>query len=166
MDAINANNALPVSAALNITAADLTAKSKGPWGDDISIKFNLGFGQALPTGVSAVVTDMASGAGIPDIDDALNGMGENDDANEAFFTDLVHGYGQDSTTLDKISTYGGIGNDFVGLYSKTVGRPFRVMTGDVTADTAGLTALQALADARKNDRTNMIIAVPDSANHP
>lgn len=166
VDAVNANKDLSGDGALNVTAMDLTAKSKGPWGDDISIKFNLGFGQALPTGVSAVVTDMASGTGLPDIDDALNGMGVDDDANEAFFTDLVHGYGQDSTTLDKISTYGGIGNDFVGLYSKTVGRPFRVMTGDVTAGSAGLTALQALADARKDDRTNMIIAVPDSANHP
>jgi len=166
VDAINAIKELPVSAALTVAAADLTAKSKGPWGDDISITFNLGVGQALPTGVSAVVTAMASGAGLPDIQDALDGLGTDDNANEAFFTDVVHGYGQDSTTLDAIATYGGLGNDFVGLYSKTVGRPFRVMTGDVAAGSAGLIALQVVADARKLDRTNMVIAVPDSANHP
>ena len=166
VDAITANTSLPVSAALNVAAVDLTAKSKGPWGDEISITFNLGVGQELPTGVSAVVTDMASGSGIPTIADALNGLGTGDDANEAFFTDVVHGYGLDSTTLDAISTYVGEGNAFVGLYAKTVARPFRAMTGDVTAGSAGLTALQAIADARKQDRGNMVIAVPDSENHP
>ena len=166
VDAINANEDLPVIAVLNVAAVTITSKSEGPWGDDISIAFNLGVGQALPTGVSAVVTDMTGGSGIPDIQDALDGLGEDDDANEAFFTDVVHGYGLDTDTLDKISVYGGEGNEFNGLYAKTVARPFRVMTGDVTAGSAGLTALQAIADARREDRTNMVVVAPDSESHP
>jgi hypothetical protein len=72
----------------------------------------------------------------------------------------------DSTTLDAISTYVGAGNDFIGLYSKTVARPFRALTGDVTAGSGGLAALVALADARKLDRANGVLPVPDSRNHP
>lgn len=167
--AITADQTLPVSAAIDgVTSAqvNLTAKSKGPWGNDISINLNLVDGQALPAGVSAVVTDMASGAGIPTMSDTLDALGTGDDANEAYFTDVVHGYGVDSTTLDAISTYVGAGNDFLGLYSKTVSRPFRVLTGDVAAGSGGLAALVAIADARKTDRANGVLSVPGSANHP
>ena len=166
--AIAADKDLPFTAAKTAVTFEVvtTAKSKGPWGNDISLKFNLGVGEALPVGVVAAITDMVSGTGLPIIADALDGLGIGDDANEDFFTDVVHGYGQDSTTLNSISTYVGEGNDFVGLYLKTVSRPFRVLTGDVVADSAGLTALQALADARKLDRANGVISVPGSPNHP
>lgn len=167
--AVNADKTLPVSAAVDgVTTAqvNLTAKSKGPWGNDISIDFNLGAGQALPSGVVAAVTDMATGAGIPSMADALGALGTGDDANEAFFTDVVHGYGQDVTTLDAISAYVGAGNDFLGLYSKTVSRPFRVLIGDTAAGSSGLNALTALTANRKTDRASGIIAVPGSASHP
>lgn len=166
--AITANKDLPVTAVKVAVTFEvtITAKSKGPWGNDISIVFNLGVQQELPTGIVAAVTDMASGAGIPTMQDALDGLGVGDDGNEAFFTDVVHGYGQDTTTLDAISAYVGEGNDFVGLYSKTVSRPFRVLGGDVATGSAGLTALQVIADARKLDRANGVIAVPGSPNHP
>lgn len=166
--AIAANKDLPVTATKTAVTFEvvITAKSKGPWGNDISIAFNLGVAQVLPIGVNGAITDMAAGAGIPDVTDALDGLGTGDDANEAFFTDVVHGYGQDSTTLDAISTYVGEGNEFVGLYSKTVSRPFRVLTGDVATGSAGLIALQVIADARKFDRANGIIAVPGSQTHP
>ena len=167
--AISANADLPVTAAVNgvdDTQADLTAKTKGPWGDDISIAFNLGYGQSLPTGVVAAVTDMASGSGIPTVATALDALGTGDAANEDFYTDVVHGFGQDSTTLDAISTYVGAGNDFTGLYSKTVARPFRVLTGDTAAGSGGLSALVALADARKLDRSNGVLAAPGSKSHP
>jgi phage tail sheath gpL-like len=167
--AITANVNLPVTAVVNgvtTSQVDITAKSKGPWGNDITIRFNIQPGDIFPTGVTSVsVTDMASGAGIPTMADALDGLGTGDDANEANFTDMVHGYGTDSTTLGAISTYVGAGNDFTGLYSKTVARPFRALTGDITAGAAGLSALIAIGDARKTDRSQGIIAVPDSANH-
>lgn len=167
--AVNADNDLPVTAAVDgVTTAQVnfTSKSKGPWGDDIDISLNLGAGQSLPSGVVAAVTAMTGGSGIPTMADALDGLGTGDDANEDFYTDMVHGYGQDTTTLDAISTYVGAGNDFLGLYSKTVSRPFRALTGDTDAGSSALTALIAITDNRKTDRANGVIAVPGSQNHP
>jgi phage tail sheath gpL-like len=164
--AVNAIKELHVTALSALGVVTLTAKTKGPWGDDISIKFNIAQGDVLPTGLTAVVVDMASGAGLPDIADALNATGTGDDANERFNTEMVHGYGTDTTTLDIISTYVGAGNDFVGLYDKLVARPFRSLNGDVVADSAGFTAVTAIGDGRKLDRANGIISVPGSASHP
>lgn len=167
--AINANNELPVTAAINATAniLDLTSKSAGVFGDKIDISFNLGFGQALPSGVTAAITDMTGGAGVPDISDALElGLGTGDIANELHITDLVHGYGLDTATLDAISAYVGAGNDFTGLYTKTVARPFRALTGNVSAGSTGLNDLIAITDTRLLDRANGVIAVPGSQSHP
>jgi len=167
--AVDANPSLPVTAAIDgvdDTQMNLTAVSAGPWGNDIAITFNEGFGQDTPSGLTIAITDMASGSGIPTIADALDGLGTGDDGNENFFTDVVHGYGQDTTTLDAISAYVGAGNDFTGLYDKLVARPFRVLTGDTAAGSSGLTALVALGDGRKLDRANGVVAVPGSPNHP
>lgn len=167
--AITANKLLPVTAAVDGVIpgkVNITAKNKGPWGNAISLEVNLGVGQALPSGVVCTITDMADGAGIPVMATALAALGTGDDANEAYFTDFVHGYGQDTTTLDAISTYVGAGNDFTGLYSKTVGRPFRSLSGDVATGSAGLAALIVISDARKLDRANGVISVPGSASHP
>jgi phage tail sheath gpL-like len=167
--AINATKELPVTAAVNgvtTSQVDFTSKSNGTWGNFITLRFNIKAGESLPVGVTAAVTDMATGAGDPDIADALDGTGTGDDANAAFFTDGIHGYGQTAATLDAISTYVGAGNIATGLYDKLVSRPFRVLTGDTVADTAGLSALIALGDGRKLDRANGVIAVPGSANHP
>ncbi len=165
--AITAIKELPVTAAATLGVVDITAKTEGTFGNDISIAFNLKAGETFPVGLtSATVVAMASGTGTPVIADALDGLGTGDNANEAFITDVVHGYLQDTTTLDTISAYVGAGNDFVGLYSKTVARPFRVLTGDIAAGSTGLTDLTTLGNGRKTDRANGIIAVPDSPNHP
>jgi phage tail sheath gpL-like len=166
--AINADADLPVTAVKVAVTFEvtLTAKSKGPWGNDISIAFSLGVNEELPAGVTVAVTDMATGAGIPTISTALDALGTGDNANEGYFTDVVHGYGQDTTTLDAISAYVGAGNEFSGLYSKTVARPFRVLTGDVATGSAGLAALIVITDLRKTDRASGVIAVPGSQSHP
>lgn len=166
--AITAKKELPVTAVKVAVTFEvtITAKSEGPEGNNISIAFNLAVGQDYPTGVTAATTDMAAGATNPDISTALNGLGTGDDANEDFYTDVVHGYGVDATVLDAISTYTGAGDTKTGLYAATVSRPWRVLTGDVTAGSAGLAALVAVADARKTDRANGVIAVPDSESHP
>ena len=169
--AITANSNLPITAVVNgvtLNQVDITAKSKGPWGNEITLRFNINGEKPLADlGITAaVIVDMASGAGIPTVADALNGLGTGDNANEAFFTDVVHGYGLDTTTLNAISAYVGSGDTFTGLYSKTVSRPFRVLTGDTVADTAGLTALIAITNNRLLDRANGVISVPGSASHP
>lgn len=166
--AVNALPNLPVIAAINATPEqmDLTSKSKGPFGNDITIEFNLGFNEELPAGITALVTDMTGGAGVPAIADALDGTGTGDDQNAEFFTDVTHGYGTDSTTLDALSTYNGEGNQFLGNYDKLVSRPFRCLIGSVLDQAGGLATLVALGDARPLDRTNGIICVPGSATHP
>ncbi len=164
--AINADDELPVTA-LNVAGVvGLTAKSGGTYGNDISIAFNLGAGEALPTGIAATVTGMAGGVGVPDIQDALDALGTGDGQNDGFFTNVIHGYGADTATLDAISTYNGVGNTFVGNYKKEIARPFRSLIGDVTPLTAGLTAALAFAALRRNDRTNGKICVPGSQSHP
>lgn len=164
--AINADKRCPVSATVNTATVTVTAKSSGPWGTAISIKTNLNSGEALPSGVTATITAMTGGSGVPDVATALAALGTGDLANDEFFTDVVHGYGQDSATLNAISTYNGDGDDFTGCYAKEVSRPFRALTGDVATGSAGLSALITLGDGRKSDRTNGVIAVPGSPNHP
>jgi phage tail sheath gpL-like len=165
-DAINADDNMPVTAVNVAGVVTLTSKSGGDWGNDISIDFSLSSGEALPTGVSAVVTDMAGGSGVPDIQDALDALGTGDGQNEEFFTNLIHGYGADTATLDAISTYNGIGNTLVGNYKKEVARPFRSLVGSVASGTVGLSAALAFAALRRTDRTNGKICVPGSQNHP
>lgn len=155
----------PSAPPFDANALNITAKSKGPWGNDISLAFNIN-GEESPSGFSAVVTDMSGGSGIPDIQNALDGLGIGDGANEIFITDMVHGYGQDTSTLDAIATYVGLGNTLIGLYGELVARPFRSLTGDVVAGTAGFTAIKAIGDGRKTDRANGVISVPDSKSHP
>ena len=156
----------PTSGASALGVLDLTAKSKGPYGNAINISLNLADDEDLPAGITAVVTAMAGGAANPDIQDALDAMGTDDSQNEKYFTALIHGYGQDATVLDALSAYNGEGNDFVGNYAKTVARPFRSLFGDTAAGDGGLLALIAFADANLLDRTNGVIAAPGSQNHP
>jgi len=165
--AINGNDDLPVTA-LNVAGAvAITSKSGGTWGNDITLVFNLKAGEELPTGVACTVTNMSGGAGVPDIQDALDALGTGDGQNDDFFTNLIHGYGADTSTLDAISTYNGLGNDFVGNYKKEIARPFRSIVGDTTAGSTGLTNALAFAELRREtDRTNGKICVPDSPNHP
>lgn len=160
---------LPLSGVVGTpdTTLDLTAKSKGPWGDGIAISFNEGFQEDFPAGAdTAVITDMTGGAGTPDIQDALDGMGLDDDANEQQFTDGIHGYGTDTTTLNKLSTWNGEGNEFLGLYKKIVARPIRFVDGDTAPGTGGLSTLIALGNGRKKDRTSGTVGVPGSSGHP
>jgi phage tail sheath gpL-like len=167
-DAINAlgNRNLPITAISATDVVNLTAKSKGEQGNLISIAFNLNPGETYPGGLATSIGSFGSGTSTPNIQDALDGLGTGDNANEIFITDLIHGYGQDTTTLDAISNYVGAGDDFIGLYAKTVARPFRSLVGDVAIGSAGLTALIAFTDLRKLDRANGVFAVPGSPNHP
>ena len=165
--AINGNADLPVTASAAVSTLHLFSKSSGPWGNDITLAFNLTPGESLPAGLTAVTTPMSGGAGIPDIQDALDSLGTGDGQNEKFFTNLIHGYGQDHTTLDAISEYNGVGNLLVGNYRKEVARPFRSLIGDTTPQSDdGLSDALYFADLRRNDRTNGMICVPGSYNHP
>jgi len=166
--AINALADTPVVAAKTVTTFEttFTSKAKGLEHDNIFISLNSGSDEALPAGLTTVITAMGNGAGTPDIDDALNGMGTDDEANEEFFTDIIHGYGLDTATIDKVSAYVGLGDTFSGLYLKTVGRPFTCLMGDTDPGLAALTALNVITDARLTDRANGILAAPDEEDIP
>lgn len=169
---LNADADIPVVVATTAVTfvTTFTAKSKGPEGDNISITLNRDDGEELPAGVtSATIQAMGvvtPGTGIPDIDDALDGMGTGDDANEKFFTHLVHGYGLDTSTIDKVSAYVGEGNTFDGLYSKLITRPFMCLMADTDPGSSAYTALKVITDARLEDRANGILGVPDDDDIP
>lgn len=169
--AINAASDLPVTALVDGSVpaeTDVTAKTTGTYGNEIKIRLNIFDGQELPAGITSItIVDPTGGTGTPVMANALNGLGTGDLANANHFTDGVHGYLQDSTTLDSISTYNGVGNDATGLYDKLVARPLRFLTGDIDAGSDALTAVVAIGNGRKTtDRTNGLICVPDSPNHP
>jgi phage tail sheath gpL-like len=166
-DAIMADETLPVTAQNVGGVVTITSKSGGEWGNHITIAYNLLPGEAMPGGV-LVITDavLAGGSGVPDIQDALDAMGTGDAQNEKFFTNVIHGYGLDTGTLDALSTYNGVGNTEAGNYLKTVARPFRALSGDTMSGSAGKAAALINADNRRLDRTNGMICAPGSQNHP
>ena len=168
--AINALPNLPVTSAVDGVITDqvnIDAKMQDDYyGNNISIKFNLEIGQTLPVGMSQITVAMSGGVGTPDIQPALDDLGTGDSANADFFTDGVHAYGLDATTLNAISLYVGEGNAFTGLYDPLIARGMRFKTGDVTPGSAGLTALIVISDTRLQDRANGVIAAPGSPNNP
>ncbi len=167
VDAVTGDKKLPADASSATTIATFTAKSNGPWGNDITLAFNLRPGEVLPVGVAAAITDMSGGTGTPDVQDALDGMGVGDNQNEEFFTDLICGYGVDVTTQDKISVYNGVGNQKNGNWKEEISRPFRALVGDTAPGTAGLSALIAAAELRRElDRTGDTIGIPGNFHHP
>jgi len=168
-DALERDLACPVVASNAGGNVTLTSKSKGPWGNGITVAVNqrLREDEALPDGVTCAITAMSGGSGLPDLEAALlNGLGRGDSANEDEFTGEVDGYGKDTQILNAKSQYVGEGNEFSGLYSRTIARPFRSMTGDTSTGSAGLQALTDFTANRKNDRCNGICAKPGSLTHP
>lgn len=168
--AIALNPDLPVTAAENGSTpeqADFTAKSGcADW--DFDLGFNYGFNEEYPEGITTpVVTAMSGGAGLGVMADALNGMGLADNQNLNGYTAIVHMNGQDTTSLDALSNWNGIGNEISGNYSKSVSRPVRSLVGDTVAGSSGLSALLTLGGNRKEaDRTSGCVPVPGSPNHP
>jgi phage tail sheath gpL-like len=165
--AVNADSSLNYTAAKTPVTFEVTFTSKtlGVFGNFGLLNFNREAGQETPTGITAVFTQPIGGTGLPDIQDALDGMGTDDNKNELGFTAIAHGYGQDSTTLAAIRDYVGPGDELTGLYAKIVARPLYAATGDNSA-TAGLAALLAFGNARTTDRANVIFPVAGSKSHP
>lgn len=166
--AIEADDNYPVSAAAVAGACNFTSKSTGlNWGNYITLAVNLDDDDALPGGITAVITDMSGGTGTPDIQDALDALGTGDAQNEKNFTNVIHGYGAVTAVLDALSTYNGVGNDYTGNYKKEVSRPFRSLIGDTFPGLEyGLSDLLTFADGRRSDRTNGIMAAPGEYYHP
>lgn len=169
--AINAINTLHVTASTTTpvaSAANVTSKNKSSYGNYVKISFNEGFGEEFPTGVSATITQPTGGTGAYSFTNEIAPvLGENDEQNEKYMTDMVVSDQRLTTAfLNEISTWNGVGNDFIGNYSKLVQRPLRAIFGDIESGTSGYDNIVGIANSRKTDRTNGVISVPGSPNHP
>ncbi|MDR1288000.1 MAG: hypothetical protein LBK08_10360 [Treponema sp.] len=167
--AVTKDSSCPVTAASDEGTVTFTSKSKGPWGNGITIAVNQrpGDGETTPSGLTVTITAMSGGAGLPGLDTDLPlALGSGDSANEAHFTDVIHGYGKDTSILNALSQYVGEGNENVALYSDTIARPFRSLTADVSAASTALADLIAFTGDRKLDRTSGVVARPGSLTHP
>lgn len=170
--AINADANCPVTAVPTAGVIALTAKSKGVYGNFISLSFNSGPNDVTPSGVGGTVVAMTAGTVTSPIAADLNAaLGIGSVANilpdGSQVTDLVHGFTNDATTVTAISAYNGAGNTATGLYDDTVGRPIRCLDGHTLATgAAAQTAAVGIGTTNINDRTNGLIAAPGSLTHP
>lgn len=166
---ITGTKELPVTGApdgVTTTQLNLTSKSEGVWGNYITVETALGLNEEIPAGLTVSITLNDDGVGTPDISDALDALGTGANQNEDWYTLLCHSCLLDTTSLDLISAYNGNADDQTGNHDGEVGRFFQAVTADVTAGTAGLTALQAITDNRKSDMTNAVVWRPGSFSHP
>lgn len=165
--AMAADTGCPLVGVNTTGSVAMTAKAKGTYYNDVNMSVNWGVNEETPAGVTITVTPMASGATDPSVGSVFTAIGGGDLSNAENFTDVICCYGRlVAGTLNAISTYNGTGNLNEGCYADTVFRPFRALAGDVTAGSGGLTAVLAVANGRKTDRTNGAISVPGSPNHP
>lgn len=168
--------------AANVTGTvTFTARNKGEQGNDIDLRLNYNDGDALPAGITAVVTGMASGATNPDVQDILDILGDkwyqefvgpwidatNLTAIETELSDrfgalrMIDGlyYSAMTDTLANLSTFGnGRNSPHVSIpeATDTISTPF-----EMAAMYAGQIAAEASADpARPFQTLELIGAVP------
>lgn len=166
---INGDKNLPVTAVVNgsvNTKADLTAKSKGLFGNGITIEFNLGLNETFPSLVVPTVVSMSGGTGVPDISDALNSLGTGALQNDDHMTCGAHGYELDTDTLDACDEYNGTSVTHTGNHDGEVSKFFQMITAANVAGSDGKTTIEAVTDLRVNDMTNCCVWRPGSPNHP
>ena len=148
LPAINGVPEMPVVAADGTTAVDLTAKWKGASGNDLLVEV-LG---ATDAGVTWTVTQPTGGLINPDVDDALNQVGN---VWETLFLNCMEP--TDTTTLDKFNAFG------EGRWGSLVHKPMLAFVGNQEADVN--TAI-TVTDARKSDRVNVQLVSPGSPHLP
>ena len=77
--AVTANVDLEVSAAVNGSVAeqaDITAKHKGEFGNNIDLRNSYFSGESLPAGITVTTTQMSGGTGNPDMDEVWPVIGD------------------------------------------------------------------------------------------
>lgn len=152
--AVNAQGSLPVTASNTSGTVTFTAKHDGTLGNDIRIQLNyrgLAGNEALPAGVGATITAMASGATDPSLTNALAALGDEP------FDFIIHPW-TDTTSLDAFKT---LMNDSTGRWSylkKIYGHCYSAKRG-----TAG--DLVTFGDGR-NDQHHTITAMETTMPNP
>lgn len=148
-DAISAIVDMPILATQDTgnNEIDLVSKWKGASANSIYIEV-----VGPDYGITFTVTQMSGGTNNPDVDDALQQIGN-------VWETLVVNCMQlaDTTTLGKYAT----ANE--GRWGSTFRKPFLAFTGHVPAS---VSAAITVPDARKTDRTNVAIPSPDGHDLP
>lgn len=130
------------------TEIGITSKWKGESANDLFIEV-IG---STTAGTSFAITQPTGGLVNPDVDDALNQVG---DVWESMFLNCLNV--SDTTTLDKFSTFG------EGRWGALTRKPMVAFTGNTETT---VTAATAVSDARKTDRTNSQLVAPGSNDLP
>ncbi len=146
--AINAVLEMPIIAVDGATQVDFTSKWKGTSANDIIVEV-VG---STTAGNVFTITQPVGGLVNPDIDSALAQIGNVWETMLLNCLDIV-----DTTTLDKLSTFG------EGRWGPLVRKPLVAFTGN-TATT--VTNATAVSDARKTDRVNSQLVAPASNDFP
>ena len=148
--AINSNINMPMIASDGTTQVDLVAKWKGESGNDLNIEII----PELPAGSTVfIVTQPTGGLVNPDIQDALDLIGEHE-----WITMLLNCMNKsDTISLGKYETFG------EGRWQPLVKKPLIVFTGDVNDTVANSTTIP---EARKTDRVNSQLVSPSSKDLP
>ena len=146
--AINANIDMPIIAVDGTTLVTFTSKWEGTSANDIVTSIS----GTSDTGVAYAITQAAGGLVNPDVQDALDQVG---DIWETMVVDCLEA--TDTTTLDIYDAFG------EGRWGALVRKPLVVFhgSGEAVVNTA-----IAIPDARKTDRTNVTIPVPGSVDLP
>ena len=146
--AINASVDLPITAVDGVTKVDITSKWEGVSANGILVSI-IG---TTGAGVSFAITQPTGGATNPDVQDALDLVGE---VWETMFLNLMEA--ADTVTLDKYSVFG------ESRWSALTKKPMVAFAGDVTAS---VTTSITVPDARPTDRVNVQLTSPGSLELP
>jgi len=140
--AINEDVTLPVTASNAAGDVTITARNDGTLGNGVDMRENMNIGDETAAGISIAITPMASGLNDPDIQDALDTIGEesfrylghpySDAANMVILEDWLDdrwdgmvmnytlAFSAHSDTLANLTTYGNLRNNpwssVMGLY--------------------------------------------------
>ena len=145
---VNAVNEMPmIAVADGTTKVDFTAKWKGQSGNDLFIEI-----EGTVSGITFTITQPTGGAGNPDVQDALDQLGEDWETLLLNCLDIA-----DTTNLAKFSTVG------EGRWQPIKPKPFIAFTGNTEADAA--TAV-TVPDSRPTDRVNAQLVAPGSRELP
>ncbi len=148
--AINATTSLPVTATAAVAVVTLTAKNKGAHGNGIDLRLNYqgtAGGEATPAGLVLTIVPMSTGAGAPDLTDALANLGDQT------FDFIVNPY-TDTTSLDAVKAFL---SDTTGRWSyasQLYGHSLGVLAGTYGQLTA--------AGELRNDQHASLVGVYDS----
>lgn len=148
ISAINGVLAMPVVASNGTTKVTLTAKWKGASGNDLEVQLS----GPTDTGVTFAITQPVSGAANPDVQDALDQVGNVWETMVLNCLDIA-----DATALNAYQTFGD------GRWGALVRKPLVVFSGSPALTPS---AALAITDARKTDKVNVALANPGSVTLP